>query len=106
MSAEQNDASAGQTLAALAIGLAVGFGLGVLFAPNSGRKTRAAIIKTANRGLDEIQDRVEDIRSSASNLYDSASDLLDKGLDTVQSQRDNVAKSIGHIKKAYRGVAG
>lgn len=95
----RNDFIASQTLSALIIGLGIGFGLGVLFAPNSGRKTRAAIAKTADRTLDEIKDRVDEVTSSAS-------DLLEKGLQGVQEHKENVARGFEQAKKAYRKVAG
>ena len=99
MSLRENDSIASQTFAALVVGLGIGFGLGVLFAPNSGRKTRAAIAKKADRSLDEIKDLVEDVTSSAS-------DLLERGLQGVQEHKENVARGFEQAKKAYRKVAG
>jgi gas vesicle protein len=99
MISKENDSNPSQILAALAIGVGIGFSLGILFAPNSGRKTRAAIAKGADRRLDEIKDKVEDIRNSAS-------DLFDKGKQGVQAQKDSVVRSLEQVKKAYREVAG
>jgi gas vesicle protein len=99
MISRQDDSNTSQVLAALAIGLGVGFSLGILFAPNSGRKTRAAIAKTADRSLGEIKDRVDDIKSSAT-------DLFEKGVQGVQAQKDSMARGVEHLKKAYREVAG
>ena len=79
--------------------MGIGFGLGILFAPNSGRKTRAVLAKKADRTLGEIQDRVEDLRSNAS-------DLIDKGAQTVQAHKETVARGLEQVKKAYREVAG
>ena len=99
MISRQDDSNTTAVLAALATGLGIGFGLGILFAPNSGRKTRAVIAKKADRTLSEIQDRVDDLKSSAS-------DLIDKGAQTVQAHKDNVARGFEQVKKAYREVAG
>lgn len=97
MISRQDDSNTSAVLAALATGLGIGFALGILYAPTSGRRTRAAIAKKADRTLSGIQDRVDDLKSSAS-------DLLDKGAQTVQSQKDNVARSFEQVKKAYREV--
>ena len=99
MSSTDNVSTIDQTLAAFAVGIGIGFGLGILFAPASGRKTRAAIAKRAERSVDEIKDRVEDLQSSAS-------DLLDKGWQTVQEHKDNVARGVDQLKKSYREVVG
>ncbi len=99
MISRNDDSDVSQTLAVLIAGVGIGFALGILFAPDSGRKTRRAIAKTADRTLDQLKDHVDDIRSSAS-------DLLDKGVKTVQTHKDNVARGIDSAKKAYREVVG
>ncbi len=99
ISRQDGDSSTNAVLAALATGVGIGFALGILFAPASGRKTRATIAKKADRTLSGIQDRVDDLKSTAS-------DLIDKGTQTVQAQKDNVARSFEQVKKAYREVAG
>jgi gas vesicle protein len=99
MISRQDDSNTSAVLAALVTGVGIGFALGILFAPTSGRKTRATIAKKADRTLSDIQDRVDDLKSSAS-------DLIDKGAQTVQAQRDNVTRGFEQVKKAYREVAG
>lgn len=56
------------TLAGLAVGLGVGAALGLLYAPEKGRKTRREIVKRAER----LGDR-------ASEVLESAEDLLEAG---------------------------
>jgi len=99
MFSNDEDSNVSGTLAALIAGIGIGFGLGILFAPDSGRRTRRTIAKTADRSLSQLKDHVEDIRSSAS-------DLIDKSVKTVQTHTDTVARGIDSAKKAYRGVVG
>jgi len=55
------------TLAGLAVGLGVGAALGLLFAPDKGRKTRREIVKRAER----IGDRASDVLESAEDLLEA-----------------------------------
>ncbi len=56
------------TLAGLAVGLGVGAALGLLYAPEKGRKTRREIVK-----------RAEKLGGRASDVLESAEDLLEAG---------------------------
>ena len=99
MGSRNEDSNLGPAVSALIAGIAIGFGLGILFAPDAGHKTRRAIAKKADRSLDQIKDHVDDIRSSAS-------DLLDKGMKTVQTHKETVARGIDSAHKAIREVVG
>ena len=55
------------TLAGLAVGLGVGAALGLLFAPEKGRKTRREIVKRAER----LGDRASDVLESAEDLLEA-----------------------------------
>ena len=98
MFSQDNDSSTGKTLAALIAGVGIGFGLGILYAPNTGRKTRAALAKKADRSLNAIRDRADDLRSTAADLYE-------KGLDGIQSQKETLSRGLDQVKKAYKEVA-
>ena len=101
----ENDSTINSTLAAFAAGIGIGFGLGILFAPNSGKKTRASIAKSADRSLNQLKDRVDDIRDRVEDIQSAASDLFDKSVKGVQEHKENVARGIDHLKQAYREVA-
>ena len=47
------------TLICLALGLSIGAGLALLFAPSSGKKARADLVKTMEKGLNSGQEAVE-----------------------------------------------
>lgn len=55
------------TLAGLAVGLGVGAVLGLLYAPEKGRKTRREIVKRAER----LGDRASDVLESAEDLIEA-----------------------------------
>ena len=86
-------------LVALVAGIGIGFGLGILFAPRAGVKTRAAIARSATDGIDQIKDQFDDIS-------DSASELLDKGKRAIDKHKEALAQVSESAKKAYRGVMG
>jgi gas vesicle protein len=68
------------------IGLGVGVGLGVLFAPMSGEETRNNLV-----------DRASDLSDSARELVDQGKERVRSGISTVRSQAENV---IGRTQKA------
>lgn len=55
------------TLAGLAVGLGVGAVLGLLYAPEKGKKTRREIVKRAER----LGDRASDVLESAEDLLEA-----------------------------------
>jgi gas vesicle protein len=91
MKQSNDDSSYLNTLASLTAALAIGFGLGLLLAPKSGRKLRADLGRTADRLLDGV----DDLRSSAADLFEKGKQNADTVLDTVEN-----------AKKAYRRVVG
>ena len=61
------------------IGLGVGGGLGVLFAPMSGEETRNNLV-----------DRANDLSDSARELVDQGKEKVRSGISTIRSQADSV----------------
>ena len=106
MRATQNDSNINQVFAAFLIGAGIGLGVGILFAPNTGRRTRALLAKSADRGIHQIKDRVEELKDRVEDFQASAADLLEKGLQSVQDHKDNVARGVKQLKKTYKEVAG
>jgi gas vesicle protein len=82
-------------LANFLLGLGVGIGLGVLFAPRSGEETRNYLRERADEGADYLKRHTEDLRAKAD-------DLADKGRDVLNRQRDNLSDAIAAGKQAYR----
>ena len=91
----RDDSNIASILIAFAAGIGLGFGLGILMAPQSGARTRSAIRKSANRGIGQVKDTVDD-------LYSSASDLVDKGKRAVDEHKETIAQAFEGVKKTYR----
>jgi gas vesicle protein len=72
------------------IGVSVGVGLGIVFAHQSGKKTRAAIRRTAQEGLDEAVSAAAKVGSrvkeAAVKAKEQAADALESGKEAYRSQ--------------------
>lgn len=63
-----------RTVLGFAGGLAAGAILGLLFAPQSGRKTRRALMRRAGRTKDDLSDLIEEGRQQWSKVRNKAAD--------------------------------
>ena len=77
------------------LGVGVGLGIGMLFAPKSGADTRQLIKDKTGEGTDYLKQRGTDLR-------DSAGDLLNKSIDALGRQKDTIAEAVEAGKQAYR----
>ncbi|MEJ2010114.1 MAG: YtxH domain-containing protein [Acidobacteriota bacterium] len=57
-------------LGMLTAGLGVGAAMGLLYAPNSGRRTRKMISRAAEDGADYVADRTREIRKQAEDAFE------------------------------------
>jgi len=81
------------------LGVAVGVGVGLLFAPKSGEETREILKNKADEGKEYLKKQTADLRETASA---AASDLVEKGRDVINRQRDNLSEAIEAGRQAYR----
>lgn len=77
------------------LGLGMGVGIGLLFAPRSGEETRDMLLNKADEGKDYLKRQTDDLRGSAS-------DVVDKGREVINRQRDSISDAIEAGKQAYR----
>jgi gas vesicle protein len=86
--------------AAFLIGGVVGSALALIYAPQSGRKTRRDISKTArrvkNKATDVIEDAIDDINDFTDNLREMASGITDQGLDLTDKARREIVRALEH----------
>lgn len=80
--------------AGVVIGLLVGGGLALLFAPKPGREVREDL----EGAVDDLRDRAEQV---IDDLQTSASDLVARSRDIVDRTRENIARSVDAGKDAY-----
>ncbi len=103
--AERNGSSAGAVfLAFLSVGL-IGFGLGLLFAPLSGRETREKIrdtaydtkdrtIETAGRAREKVEGIVEEGRGKISEVTGSVQSAVESGKEAFQHKKSELIAGI------------
>jgi gas vesicle protein len=82
-------------LSSFLLGLGVGFGIGMLFAPKSGQETREIIKSKAGEGADFIKQR-------GSELKDTTAGWVDKGKEVVGRQKETLSDAVEAGKQAYR----
>jgi gas vesicle protein len=88
---------------AFLIGGAVGAGIALLYAPQSGRDTRKDIAKTARRVKKEtvhlVEDAVDSINDFASDVQDKVSDIIDRGKDLSDDAKKEVLRNLEQGQK-------
>ena len=80
------------------VGGIIGAGVALLFAPQSGKRTRRDITRLSCRMKEQATDVVDEFSDAVSEMVDSvsdkAADLLDKGKDMAFSAKKDVLKAI------------
>ena len=86
------------------IGLAVGAGLALLFAPASGAETRRRLARGARRMRRAATDAAEDVKDKVTDSFDAARERVAKHVDavrdTVTSKRDHVERAVNEGRAA------
>lgn len=76
----------------------IGAGVALLFAPQSGKKTRRDIVRYARKTKHKAEDVVDDFTDSLSDMVDAvgekAADILDSGKDLAYEAKKDVLKAI------------
>ena len=94
----------------LLLGLAVGAGLALLLAPQSGEETRRAIARRARRASEAAQDFVEDVSGTVAGKFQdvraSVEERIEATLDTVDRKRRQVTNAFDAGRAAAREARG
>ncbi|BCA78321.1 YtxH domain-containing protein [Desulfuromonas sp. AOP6] len=102
MSERENTATVGAMM--LVAGGVIGAGLALLFAPQSGKKTRRQIVRYSKKVRNEAEARVQDTVHSLSdfveNLNDSTSELLSQGEEVADEWRRQFMEAIESGQKS------
>jgi gas vesicle protein len=90
----------------LGCGLAAGCLIGVLFAPQAGRRTRRQIRASLEDGADYVKSKAEDaadyIQRGTSHLQNEAGRLLDSGKAVLEESRATIESTLESGAKLYR----
>ena len=96
--AEDNNNSALVGALMLVAGGIIGAGVALLFAPQSGKRTRKDIVRFAKKTKHKAEDMVDDFADSLANMVeavgDKAADLLDEGKDMAHDAKKEVLRAI------------
>lgn len=69
-----------KTVAALGVGAAVGAGLGILFAPKSGKETREELKTKITELRNKVKDKTDNLKNSTKEIREMLENLKSKGL--------------------------
>ena len=85
-------------------GLAIGAGVALLFAPQSGEQTRRDLARRGRRARMRAQEMAEDLRDKAEDSYQEARARVEEGLDTARAAvtrgRNKVSTAVGSGRAA------
>jgi gas vesicle protein len=100
----------GGGVGSLFLGLAVGAGLALLLAPQTGEETRRAIARRARRAQEVAQDFVEDVSGTVAEKFQevrgSVEERIEATLDTVDRKRRQVSNAFDAGRAAAREARG
>ena len=96
----------GNTLAALALGAAIGVGVGILFAPDEGKKTRKRIRKSLEGVSDNLKDKLTHLNENLKEkklkgtLEDNVERLLSKSSYKAEEVINALERKLEDLKAA------
>lgn len=93
------------TFIALVTGTLVGAGLGLLYAPQSGKKTRKQLLKEAENAKKVLEDKYDEAASQLSDFADTAKDKFEKQLDsTISEAKAKSEDVIAYLEKEFKAL--
>ena len=105
---ERGDAGAG--IGPLLIGLALGAGVALLLAPQSGEETRRAVARRARRAQEAAQDFVEDVSGTVADKFNqvrvSVEERIDATFEAVDAKKRQVSNAVEAGRAAARQTRG
>ena len=87
------------------MGLAIGAGLALLFAPRTGEETRRDLQRRARRVGDQAQDFVSEVTDSVSQTLTAAKDRVGTQIDSTRQAVDLKRRQVSNAVDAGRAAA-
>lgn len=87
------------------LGLAVGAGLALLFAPRSGEETRRDLQRKAREVGDQAQDFVSELTESVGNTLSSAKESVENRIDAARDAVELKRRQVSNAVDAGRAAA-
>ncbi len=93
-----NESNTGTVLLAFSVGAAIGAGLALLFAPQSGRKTRGQIADMAEDAEGYAKDLVKDARQEVKKARQTGEQWISQAKEYIDDKKAQVAAAVdgGH----------
>lgn len=92
-------------LGSLLLGLAIGAGVALLFAPRSGIETRTAIRRRAREAGDTVRGVAEDVTGQVVDTYESARARVEEEIDAARSAIVSKKRQVSRAMEAGREAA-
>ena len=97
-------------IGSLLLGIALGAGVALLFAPQSGQDTRRGIARSARRAQDAAQDFVEDVSGTVADKFrevrSTVEERIEATLDAVDERKRRVTNAYHAGRTAAREARG
>jgi gas vesicle protein len=87
------------------IGLALGAGAALLFAPQSGEETRRGIARRARRAQEAAQDLVEDVSGTVADKFNEVRETVGERIDATLEAVDDKKRRVSNAFHAGRTAA-
>jgi gas vesicle protein len=96
---------AGTGIGPLLLGLALGAGVALLFAPQSGEETRRAVARRARRAQEAAQDFVEDVSGTVADKFNQVRTTVEERIDATFEAVDAKKRQVSNAVEAGRAAA-
>jgi len=100
---ERGEAGAG--IGPLLLGLALGAGVALLFAPQSGEETRRAVARRARRAQEAAQDFVGDVSGTVADKFNQVRTSVEERIDATFEAVDAKKRQVSNAVEAGRAAA-
>jgi gas vesicle protein len=89
----------------LLLGLAIGAGVALLLAPQSGEETRRSIARRARRAQEAAQDLVEDVTGTVADKFDEVRATVGERIEATFNAVDDKKRRVSNAYHAGRAAA-
>lgn len=85
----------------LLAGIAVGTIVGILVAPDEGKKTQRRLLRKGKDLTDDLKDKFEDLMDSMKDQMDATSDYITKARNKYEDYREEASRYTDKAKEKY-----
>lgn len=86
-------------------GVVVGFGVGLLIAPEAGSETRKKVAERINVAKDQAQQAAESVRASAQERIEQVGELVHGGMQRAQAEGDGKLNEASRLLEVFNNAS-